>query len=257
MEVNKDTNTTVLGVDVGATGIKGAPIDLDTGKLVTDRKRLLTPKPATPQAVARVFTELIRMHDYQGPIGCGFPSVIKNGVVHTAANIASDWIGQDASALLSDACGQPVFILNDADAAGMAEMQFGAGKELEGVVMLITIGTGLGSALFVDGKLIPNTELGHLIFQGDIAENYASNRARKDEGLQWQAWGQRFNAYLHHLNRLFTVDHFLLSGGISKKFDQYQAYLDIDVPVEPAQLLNNAGTVGAAIFAAEQMSYSF
>lgn len=241
-------DTMILGIDVGASGIKGAIVDVRSGELLTERVRLETPPAADPQSMAEIFRTLVRMHNWSGPIGCGFPAIIKKGVAHSAANIDRDWIGTNVEQLFSDASGCPVHVLNDADAAGIAEMQFGLGKGKEGVVLLITIGSGLGSALFVDGKLVPNTEFGHLIMHGQVAEHYASNNTRKQYDLSWEEWGGRFNEYLHHLVRLLSPDYIILGGGISKRFEEYAHFLDVETPVSPALLYNNAGAVGAAYY---------
>ncbi|MFK7933010.1 MAG: polyphosphate--glucose phosphotransferase [Saprospiraceae bacterium] len=244
----------VLGIDIGGSGIKGAVVDLNTGELVTERMRLLTPQPAVPKAVAETVKELVKKIGWEGkPIGCGFPAIIQHGVAKSAANIDDAWIGTNAAQLLTKATGCPVAVLNDADAAGFAEMRFGVGMDEDGVAMLITIGTGLGSALFMDGQLVPNTEFGHLKFKGDIAENYASNRIRKEHDLSWQEWGNRFNVYLKHLERLFTPDLIILGGGVSKKHEKFSKYIDAEARVIPAKLLNNAGIVGAAMYAHEKL----
>jgi len=241
----------ILGIDIGASGIKGAVVDLETGALLNERIRIDTPSPASPKAMAKTFAELVRQHEWEGTVGCGFPSVIKNGVAGTASNISKEWIGKNVEGLLSDASGCEVSVLNDADAAGIAEMRFGLGQDEEGVVLLITIGSGLGSALFVDGQLVPNTELGQLKYKGAPVEKYASNNARKRNELSWEVWGKRFSHYLDYVIEVITPDLILLGGGVSKKFEKYEQYIDVDVPVKPASLLNNAGTVGAAIYARE------
>jgi polyphosphate glucokinase len=246
----------VLGIDVGASGIKGAIVDLEKGELIAERIRLETPRPATPKAVAATFSKLVKLHDWQGPIGCGFPSIVKHGVAQSAANISKDWIGQDVASMLSNACNLPVEVLNDADAAGLAEMRFGLGQDESGVVLLVTIGSGLGSALFLNGQLIPNTEFGHLKLKGKPIEHYASNNARKRDSLAWHEWGERFNEFLHYVNRIVNPDLILLGGGISKKFEKYEEHIVMDIPVKPAKLLNAAGTIGAAMYAYEKQVLS-
>lgn len=243
-----------MGIDVGASGIKGAVVDIETGQLLNDRLRLETPDPATPEAMAATFAELVRLHNWNGLVGCGFPSIIKEGVAYSAANISEKWIGTNVVELLSIASGCPVEVLNDADAAGLAEMRFGLGKGEMGVVLLITIGSGLGSALFIDGKLVPNTELGHIFLrnQKNVAEQFASNNARKREDLSWEEWGIRFNEYLQNIERILNPDLILLGGGTSKRFDKYDSYITVRTPIKPAELLNAAGTVGAAIYAYQQ-----
>ena len=244
----------ILGIDVGASGIKGGVVDINSGQLLNERIRLETPDPATPKAMAETFGELVRRHNWSGLVGCGFPSIIKDGVAYSAANISHEWIGTNVVETLSLACGCPVEVLNDADAAGLAEMQFGLGKGEMGTVLLITIGSGLGSALFVDGQLVPNTELGHIFLknQKKVAEQYASNNARKREDLSWEEWGIRFNEYLENIERVLNPDLILLGGGTSKRFDKYDSYITVRAPVKPAQLLNAAGTVGAAVYAYQQ-----
>ncbi|MCP3928238.1 MAG: ROK family protein [Bacteroidetes bacterium] len=242
--------TKVLGIDVGASGIKGGIIDIHTGELLTERLRLPTPKPATPAKVAKTFVQLVKKIGYvKGPIGCGFPAIIKKGEAHSAANIHKDWVGLDVEKLLSKATGMKVSVLNDADAAGIAEMQFGVGKNETGTVLLITIGSGLGTALFRDGHLLPNSEFGHLILHGNIAERFAADSIRKKLELSWKEWGKRFNEYLVHLDRLMAPDLVILGGGVSKRFDKFEKYLTANMRIEPAELRNNAGAVGAASYA--------
>ncbi len=245
----------LLGVDVGASGIKGAIVNVKTGVLQTERLRFPTPEPSLPGAVAKVFAQLTRDMEWSGPIGCGFPAIIKKGVAYSAANIDKSWIGVNAEELLSDVSGNEVFVVNDADAAGIAEMRFGQGRQHNGTVILITIGSGLGTGIFVDGKLIPNTEFGHIYLRGhqEVAERYASNRAKELENLSWETWARRFDEYLQHLELLFSPDLFILGGGTSKYFDLYQQYLTIPTAIVPADLLNNAGMIGAAIYAWEQL----
>ncbi len=247
--------TKIFGVDVGASGIKGAIIDVATGELLSERLRYPTPDPSTPKEMAKVFAQLLRESNWNGPIGCGFPSIIKKGVAYTAANIHKSWIGTNVSELFSEATGSEVFVLNDADAAGMAEMRFGKGKGATGTVILITIGSGLGTGVFTNGHLLPNTELGHLYLKGhkEVAEFYASNNAKKREDLSWEAWARRFREYLDHLDLLFSPNLFILGGGTSKRFDLYKDGLRISTPIVPADLLNNAGMVGAAVYAWENL----
>lgn len=247
-----DKNRYILGIDVGGTGIKGAVVDTQTGELVAKRQRLLTPQPATPENMAATFAKLVEMHDWKGQVSCGFPSIVKDGVCLSASNIDETWIGTSIAETFSAACGNPVMAVNDADAAGVAIMRVGLGKGKKGVVLIITIGTGIGSALFLDGKLVPNTEFGHLKFKGDIAEKYCSNVVREKEELSWEAWGKRLNKYLMHLHRLFSLDCIILGGGVSKKFDKYKKYLTVDVEVLPAELKNAAGTIGAAFYAVKE-----
>lgn len=242
----------LLGIDIGGSGIKGALVDPQTGELLTERYRLETPQPSTPEAIARTVAEVVKFFDYSGTVGCTFPAIVKRGVTLSAANVDKDWIGLDADALLSRATGLEVHLLNDADAAGRAEMTFGAGRGRAGVVILLTFGTGIGSGLFLDGKLVPNTEFGHLFLsEGQEAEAWASDRVRKDEELHWKKWGRRVDAYLKHLEFIFSPDLFILGGGVSKKSDKFMEFLDLHTPVVPAALRNEAGIVGAALWAAQ------
>jgi polyphosphate glucokinase len=242
----------ILGIDVGASGIKGALVDLGQGKLQGERFRVPTPHPSTPDAMAAAFAEVAEFFNYKGRIGCGFPAIVKRGVALSAANIDAGWIGTNAEEILGRYTGCEVFVTNDADAAGVAEMRYGVGKGEQGLVMLITIGTGLGSALFYKGELVPNTELGHLLWKGGkSAERYASSGARERLKISRQDWADRFNEYLLHLERLFSPDLFILGGGESKFFEQYKHQLHTQARVIPAKLLNNAGIIGAAAYAAE------
>ncbi|MGY6276494.1 polyphosphate--glucose phosphotransferase [Methylomonas sp. MgM2] len=240
----------ILGVDIGGSGIKGAIVDTSSGELVSERHRIETPQPATPEAVASVLSRLTHHFNWTGQIGCGFPAAIQHGIVRTASNIAPSFIGTDINQLFSDTSRCPCFNLNDADAAGMAEIEFGAGKNQTGVVLMVTIGTGLGTALFTDGKLIPNTELGHIYLEnGKEAELYASDAVRKAEDLNWKRWGKRFSYYLSSMEKLFWPDLIILGGGASKKFEKFKDQLTVEAPVTPATFLNQAGIVGAAMYA--------
>lgn len=239
----------ILGIDIGGTGIKGGLVDVEGGQLVGDRLRVRTPDPSLPEAVAEVVAEVVKHFQYQGPIGCTFPSVIRHGVVQTAANVDKAWIGADGEKLLSEAAGQPVLLLNDADAAGIAEMRFGAGRGEKGVVMVLTFGTGIGSAIFVEGVLFPNTELGHLPLRDADCETWASDRARKRDSLKWKPWASRVQEYLDLLEFLFSPDLFIIGGGVSKQHDRFLPLLKTQARVVPAGLLNEAGIVGAALAA--------
>ena len=242
----------ILGIDVGASGIKGAIVNITTGELVTERFRVPTPSPSKPKAVAKAVTDVVNHFEWKGLIGVGFPSVIQNGIAKTAANIDKKWIGTNVEQLLSEATGCSVYARNDADVAGIAELQFGSGKGNKGTVILITIGSGLGSAVFTDGVLLPNSELGHLKFKGMIAEHYAADSIRKREELSWEDWGKRFNEFLLHVEFLFSPDLILLGGGSSKKFEKYKNLIETNCSVVPAKLLNHAGIIGAASLAALQ-----
>jgi len=243
----------LLGIDIGGSGIKGAPVELETGRLTRDRQKFLTPQPATPEAVAGVVTQLVEHFKWEGPIGCTFPAVVRQGVVHSAANVDKSWVGIDGERLFREATGQPVALLNDADAAGIAEMQFGAGHDRGGVVTILTFGTGIGSAVFVDGHLHPNTELGHLEFKGMDAERYAAARVREAEELTYKAWGTRVNEYLEHLEDIFSPDLFIIGGGVSRKIKKFESYLVLDTEVVPARLRNEAGLIGAALIARDRL----
>ena len=239
----------LLGVDIGGSGIKGAIVDTQTGELVTERLRIKTPSPATPEAVAQTLKELYTQINYQGPVACGFPARVMKGVVQTAANIDKSWINTEVEKLFSETLGQQVFVANDADVAGFAEMAIGAGRDYQkGQVIFLTIGTGIGSAIFLDGALYPNSELGHVIFKGDSAERYCSDSAREKNDLKWSEWGKRFNEYLCHIDFLLKPDLFILGGGASKKFEKYKDALTVDTKVIPAQTLNFAGIIGAAMY---------
>jgi polyphosphate glucokinase len=239
----------ILGIDIGGSGIKGAPVNIEKGLLMSERRRIPTPEPSKPIPVAEAVAELVRAFDWHGPIGFGFPAPIKEGVALTAANIHKKWIGTNTAELFARYSECPVCVINDADAAGLAEMTFGVGRNRQGVVLIVTIGTGLGTALFTDGHLLPNTELGHLVMNDKEAELRASDAARKREKLSWEKWGDRFNAYLCYLERLIWPDLIILGGGMSKEFDQFQSMLDLHAEVVQAQFLNNAGIVGAALAA--------
>lgn len=244
----------ILGIDIGGTGIKGALVDISSGVMQTERLRILTPKPAKPHAVATVVAQLTRKFEWKGAVGCGFPGVVRRGVTLTAANVHKQWIGLNAAHLFSQATGCGVAIVNDADAAGLAEVSFGAGRNVRGVVMMVTIGTGLGTALFVDGILVPNTELGHIEIGGQDAELNASDAARQREKLSWEKWATRFDRYLGTLERLFWPDQFILGGGAVKKVDRFLPLLNLRTPVAIAEMGNNAGIVGAAMAAKSLVS---
>lgn len=239
----------ILGIDIGGSGIKGAPVDTAQGQLLSDRYRIPTPEGAKPDGVAEVVGKIARHFDWQGPIGAGFPAVIQHGVARTAANVDQTWIDTNAEALLGEATGCPVRVLNDADVAGIAEMRFGAGRDRNGVVFIITIGTGLGTALFTDGVLVPNTELGHIEMDCQDAEWQAADSARQRENLKWREWAVRFDRYLNRLYALFWPDLFILGGGASKKMAKFEDLLTVPTEVVPAQLRNEAGIIGAAIAA--------
>jgi polyphosphate glucokinase len=250
-----------VGIDVGGTGVKAAVVDLETGSLVSARVRERTPSPSTPEAVADAISHLVEHIEASGhrthgmPTGAGLPGVVKDGWLKTAANIDASWLEVRAQDVLESHLARPVLIINDADAAGLAEMRYGAGMGQDGVVLLLTIGTGIGSALFVDGRLVPNTELGHLEFHRRDAETLVSGAARERRKLGWKAWAKEFDAYLDHVYRYFSPDLVILGGGVSKETRRYLPYLTPRGPLQVARLLNSAGIVGAALAAAEAGGY--
>lgn len=244
----------VLGIDIGGSGIKGAPVDLETGTLLAPRLRIPTPQSGKPQPMVEVAAEIVRHFDWQSPLGVGFPAVIRRGVVRSAANIHDSWIGVHLDELLLAATGCPSYIINDADAAGLAEMTYGVGQGRRGVVLVVTIGTGLGTAVFTDGHLLPSTELGHIEIDCVDAEKHASDMARKLEKLSWKQWAKRLNRYLKTLERLFWPDLFILGGGVAKKHDKFIPLLNLEAEVLPASLLNEAGIVGAALAASHHVN---
>ncbi len=239
----------VLGVDIGGSGIKGAPVDVEQGVFTQTRHRIPTPQPATPKAVAKVVAEIVQHFDWDGPVGCTFPAIVKRGVVYSSANVDDSWMLADGQTLLEEETGCPVLLLNDADAAGIAEMRIGAGRGHDGIVMVLTFGTGIGSALFTNGVLTPNLEFGHMEIRGKDAEHRASDKVRKDKDLSWEKWSRRVNEYLNHLERLFSPDLFIIGGGVSKKHEKFLPLLETQAEVVPAKLLNDAGIVGAAMAA--------
>jgi polyphosphate glucokinase len=237
-----------LGIDVGGSGIKGAPVDTETGRLVAERIRIKTPKGAEPQPVADVVAQLAQAFDWKGAIGIGFPAPIKSGVAMMAANVSEKWVGTNAEQLFSQTTGCVCRVGNDADVAGLAEMTFGAGKGHNGTVIMITLGTGIGTAIFVNGRLVPNTEFGHLEIRGHDAEARASDAARQRDDLSWKKYAKRLNRYLLTMERLFWPDLFIVGGGISKQHENFLPLLAIQTPIVPAQFQNEAGIVGAALF---------
>ncbi|SDG13140.1 polyphosphate glucokinase [Sinosporangium album] len=239
-----------LGIDIGGSGIKGAPVDTVAGRLTRDRVRTPTPDPSAPRQVAGVVGRIVEEFSWEGPIGVTFPGVVLDGVVRTAANMDDGWIGADAAGLLSEAAGRRVTVLNDADAAGIAEVAFGVGRGVEGVVLMLTFGTGIGSALFVDGRLVPNTEFGHLEVRGKEAERRASAQSRAAHAWSWGKWADRVEEYLEHVEALLSPALIVIGGGVSRKSDKFLPHLRLRTRVVPASLLNEAGIVGAACVAA-------
>lgn len=246
----------LLGIDIGGTGIKGAPVDSKTGALLAERFRIATPHPALPNAVGDVVKQIADHFEYKGPVGVTFPAIVKKGVVFSAANVDKSWIHTNAEKLFSGKLGNPVAVLNDADAAGMAEMRFGAGKDRKGIVIMITLGTGIGSAIFLDGKLLPNSEFGHLKIRGRDAERRASDHVREEKNLSWKKWSARVSEFIGELERLFSPDLFIIGGGVSKKADKFLPLLETrtEIVIVPAQMRNDAGIIGAALYAEETLS---
>lgn len=231
--------------------MKAAPVDLSSGKLSDERFRIATPSPATPDAMAPVFAELVDHFGWDGPVGAAFPAIIQHGIAGSAANIDDSWIGVDVEQLFGEVSGREVLVLNDADAAGLAEMRYGAGAGRSGVVLMLTFGTGIGSGLFVDGRLVPNTELGHLELDGAVAEERAAASARSREDLSWADWAARVDRYLHHVVSLCSPDLIIIGGGASKKSEKWLSHLTVDTEIVTARLHNSAGIVGAALAAVD------
>jgi polyphosphate glucokinase len=245
--LRRETAIRVLGIDIGASGIKGAPVDTQRGVLLAERHRVETPHPATPAAVARSVREIVDHFGWRGPVGCTVPAVVQQGRLRTAANISRQWLGVNAVTLFRRATGRRVAVLNDADAAGYAEMHFGAGRGRSGLVIIVTLGTGIGTALFINGHLVPNTELGHLELRGQDAEKWAAESVREAHDLSWKKWAKRVDAYLHELQRYFWPDLFIVGGGVSKKYAKFLPRLTVPTRVVPAKLRNDAGIIGAAL----------
>jgi polyphosphate glucokinase len=237
----------IMGIDIGGSGIKGAPVDIETGELLTDRHRIETPQPATPSAVLSAVAELRDHFEWDGAVGCAFPGVVRSGTVCTAANLDPAWIGLDLRSAMATELGLAGVVVNDADAAGIAEVRFGPPEMAVGTVVMLTLGTGIGSAVFTNGNLVPNTEFGHLDIDGTEAEDRASARARADDELGWEEWSRQLTKVLRELERLLWPDLFVIGGGISKKFEKYRRHLDVDTPVTAATLRNTAGIIGAAL----------
>jgi polyphosphate glucokinase len=245
----------VFGLDIGGSGIKGAPVDLSRGELTADRVRIVTPVGAKVHDVAQTAGEVVKGFGYEGLIGAAFPAVIVDGRALTASNVDIGWIGTDVAGTLSAATGGEVAVINDADAAGLAEMRFGAGRGIAGTVALLTLGTGIGSALFLDGELVPNTEFGHLEIDGQDAEIKTAESARDREGLSWEHWARRVSKYLRHLEAALWPDLLIIGGGVSRKADKFLPLLEgVRTKVVAAQLQNDAGIIGAALWAAETLT---
>lgn len=240
-----------FGIDVGGSGIKGAVVDLEVGSLATERYKVLTPRPSTPKAVAESVAEVVAEFGWQGPVGCTFPAAVRAGVALTAANVDKSWIGTSIESVFGAAVGLPVVALNDADAAGLAESRWGAGKGVDGLVIVVTLGTGIGTALFYNGVLIPNSELGHLELDGEDYERKASAGARERENLAWEKWARRLQRYFGALEALLWPDLFIVGGGVSRRADRFLPFLDLKTPIVPAKLQNEAGIAGAAYLASQ------
>lgn len=243
----------ILGIDIGGSGIKGNLVEPRSGALMAERFKVATPQPSLPEAVASVVAKAVEHFEYSGPVGCTFPAIVKGGVTLSAANVDKAWIGCHAAELFSQTTGHRVVVVNDADAAGIAEMAVGAGQNRAGVTLLLTFGTGIGSAMFHDGVLIPNTELGHIEFEGhESVEDWAAAKVKDDEKLSWKSWAGRVNRLLDHLSEILSPDLFILGGGVSRRWDKWGGYLTVPVETVPAALRNEAGIVGAALLAATQ-----
>lgn len=241
----------VLGIDVGGSGIKGAPVDIETGNLMAERLRIKTPDKAEPKPMSEIVAQIAQSFAWQGNIGIGFPAPIKNGIVMMAANVSQKWVGINADQIFTTATGHPCSVGNDADVAGLAEMVFGAGKDQTGTVIMLTLGTGIGTAIFYNGHVLPNTEFGHLELDGEDAEQRASDSARQREDLSWKKYARRLSSYVNALEKLFWPDLFIVGGGISKVHEKFIPLLTVQTKVVPAQLQNSAGMIGAALFTQE------
>lgn len=260
MSGTKTTTGTFLGIDIGGTGIKGSPVDLASGELVGDRFRIPTPQPATPEAVIDTIAQIIEHFEWKGPIGCGFPGVIHRNTVFTSANMDDSFLGFDLGNAVSKMCGGPVKVINDADAAGLAEVRYGAGRDFGDLAILVTVGTGLGTALLHDGELVPNLEIGHLLMEhkGKLvdAESLAADSSRRAKDMSWEKWARHFSSYLNYVQALLRPELFIIGGGIAKKSDKFLPLLKCDCEVRVATLENRAGIIGAALAASQVASAS-
>lgn len=246
----------VLGIDIGGTGIKGAPVELPSGEILAEHLHLPTPQPATPGAVSAAIKKMIQHFQFSGPVGAGFPGVIRQGVVETAVNLSPSWVGKNAEKLFKKATRLSFTVINDADAAGIAEIHHGAGRKRKGTVAMITLGTGIGSAIFIGGVLVPNTEFGHLTLRGKDAETIASAKAREVNGWSWKKWSKRVREYLHLIDRLISPDMIIVGGGVSRRAEKWLPRVSkgVKAKVVPAKLHNEAGIVGAAMAAAKKLA---
>jgi polyphosphate glucokinase len=241
----------ILGIDIGGSGVKGAPVDPDRGELLAERYRVPTPQPSDVPSIVEAVAGVAGQFDGYDRVGITFPGVVVDGVTRTAANVDKSWLDAPAARLFGERLGRPVSVLNDADAAGVAEVACGAGRDQPGLIMMLTFGTGIGSALFLDGALIPNTEFGHLELNGKDAELRASDRVREEDEMSWEKWASRVGEYLKHVEALLSPRLFIIGGGVSRKSDRFFPLIDIRTPMVPATLLNNAGLIGAAVTAAQ------
>ncbi len=247
-----------LGLDIGGSGIKGAIVDTNTGEFLTDRHKIKTPRPATPKEVSKVVKKMVNFFEWDAKVGCCFPTIVKRGVAYSYGNISPLWLGLNIEETFKKKTGLEFYVGNDADLAGVAEMKFGAGKGKKGKVLMVTIGTGLGTALFYNGILIPNMEFGRILHQnGEPIEFYAADSARKKEKLSIDMWAKRFNFYLNHIIRIISPDLIIIGGGISRRFEEFKQYIDVKVPVEVAHFRNRAGIIGAAMYAAQEKQIEF
>ena len=243
-----------LGIDIGGSGIKAAIVDTKTGELVSERHRIPTPKPATPEAVAQVVKEMVEHFNWKKGVGCSFPTTIVDGECIHSGNLSQKWLNVKVDKLFKKACDVPFYVSNDADLAGVAEMNLGAGKGQNGVSIVITIGTGIGSGLFYNGNLIPNLEIGKMLHtNGEIIEYFTADSVRKKEDLSLKEWALRFDKLLNYARIVFSPSLIVLGGGISKKYDKFKEYLETDVNIKVAEFRNNAGIIGAAMFAKNSM----
>jgi polyphosphate glucokinase len=241
-----------FGIDIGGSGIKGAPVDMNKGELAAERVRFETPDESTPENVIEIVLDVLAKFDWDEPFGCAFPGIVHHGVVRSAANVDKSWIGVDLAAELRKRTAHPVVVVNDADAAGVAEGRFGAAKGVDGVVILTTLGTGIGSAVLLDGALLPNTEFGHLYLEGGKeAETYAAASAREENHISWAKWAKRLQKFYAHLEFTFSPELFVVAGGVSKKADKFLPLMDLQTPIVAAELRNDGGIIGAALLAVE------
>ena len=245
----------ILGIDIGGTGIKGAIVDSETGELISERLRVPTPQPATPENVSNTMKVFMKSFEWKGPVGVSFPTIIKNGKAMHFGNLDPSWELTQIDTLFKSTTNNNYYVVNDADAAAMGVMEFGVGKNKMGLVITITLGTGIGSGVFFNGQLLSNFELGRMYGRkGDIMEYFAADSARKREDWSFKSWGKRVNFFLKHIENTFNPDLLIIGGGISKKMDKFEAFININTPIKAAELKNNAGIIGAAIFAKKQLS---